>query len=102
MVTPDHNMYVESQQDTRKHRDSFKFVKAKDLQAQSRIKRTATWMGSERAVFTLPSVTVGHYEGRQVVMHESGERQLPMDDWLAFFGIWLADGSVSRSHESSG
>ncbi len=100
MVTPDHNMYVESQQDAKKHRNSFKFVKAKDLQTQSRIKRTAAWTGSECAVFTLPSVSIGHYEGRQVVMHGSGERQLPMDDWLAFFGIWLADGSVSRSHES--
>jgi phosphoribosylamine-glycine ligase len=100
VVTPDHNMYVESQQDARKHMGAFKFVKAKDLQYQSRIKRTATWIGTERAVFALPSVSFGHYEGRQVVLHETGELQIPMDDWMAFIGIWLADGYASCNGDS--
>ena len=97
MVTPDHNMYVESQQDARLRRNSFKFVRAKDLEAQSLIKRTGTWIGVERAAFTLPSVAVGHHESRQVVIQETGTLEIPMDTWLAFFGIWLADGYSSDS-----
>ncbi|MDV3277384.1 MAG: hypothetical protein LYZ69_02815 [Nitrososphaerales archaeon] len=95
MVTLDHNMYVESQQDAKKKRNRFKFVKARDLQSQSLIKRTGTWVGVERATFTLPSVALGHYEGRQVVLQETGPLEIPMDTWLAFFGVWLADGYAS-------
>lgn len=94
MVTPDHNMYVESQPDARKHRERFAFVKARDLQSQSRILRTGTWVGEERALFTLPSVSLNHYEGRQVVVHEAKPIEIPMDTWLSFMGIWLSNGSV--------
>lgn len=100
MVTPDHNMYVESQQDAKKRRNNFKFVKAKDLESQSRIKRTGIWIGQEREYFTLPSVTFGHYEGRQVMLHETGAAQIPMDTWLGFMGVWLSDGSVSGNRDS--
>lgn len=100
MVTPDHNMYVESQQDAKKRRNNFKFVKAKDLESQSRIKRTGIWIGREREYFTLPPVTFGHYEGRQVMLHETGAAQIPMDTWLGFMGVWLSDGSVSSNRDS--
>jgi len=99
VVTLDHNMFVESQQSYKKHRDLFQFVKARDLQSQSRIMRTGRWIGQAQKSFVLPSVAFGHYEGRQVVVHETGALEIPMDDWLAFMGIWLADGSVSANGE---
>ncbi|MDV3293481.1 MAG: hypothetical protein LYZ70_04345 [Nitrososphaerales archaeon] len=95
MVTPDHNMYVESQQDAKKKRDRFELVKAKDLESQSLIMRTGRWVGIELENLVLPSVELGHYEGRQVVFQETGSLAIPMDLWLAFFGIWLADGYAS-------
>ena len=97
LVTPDHNMFVESQQSYKKGRNNYEFVKAKDLQVQSRIMRTGRWIGQACEYFVLPSVTVGHYEGRQVQLRETGAIEIPMDDWLAFMGIWLADGYVSGS-----
>ncbi len=97
LVTTDHNMYVESQQDAKMRRNRFQFVKAKELESQSLIMRTGIWAGVERATFTLPSVTSGHYEGRQVVLHETGAIEVPMDTWLAFFGIWLSDGYASNN-----
>ncbi len=100
LVTPDHNMYVESQQDARKGRNVFRFVRAKDLGSQSVVKRTGIWIGRELATFSIPSVTLGHYEGRQVTLVESGPIELPMNAWLAFFGIWLSDGCVSTGSES--
>jgi phosphoribosylamine-glycine ligase len=95
-VTPDHNMYVSSQQDARKGRRGFGFVKARDLEFQSLIPRSGTWIGLEQQYFILPSVPVGHYSGRQVVFQETGDVEIPMDDWLAFMGIWLAEGSASN------
>ncbi len=100
MVTPDHNMYVESQQDARKHRNRFQFVRAKDLQTQSRMKRTGTWIGAEQEIFVLPGVPSGHQAGRQVIFQESSPLQIPMDRWLEFMGIWLSQGSVSQNRGS--
>ncbi len=100
MVTPDHNMLVESQQSFKKRRDSYEFVKARDLQSQSRVMRTGRWIGQTVSTFVLPSVTVGHYEGRQVILRETGAIEIPMGDWLAFMGIWLSDGAVSPNQDS--
>ena len=100
MVTPDHNMYVSSQHDVRTGKKSFKFVKARDLQYQSLIKRTGIWTGAEETHFILPSVGVGHYGGNQVQIYKTAEIEIPMDVWLAFFGIWLSDGSSSPGRVS--
>jgi len=99
-VTLDHNMYVSSQWNTRNKKNSFKFVKAKNLGHQSLIKRTGKWIGIEKKYFILPSVQIGHYEGRQVMLHETGEQKIEMDDWLSFTGIWLADGSTTNNRIS--
>jgi len=95
MVTPDHDMYVASQHTARSGKPEFMFVKARDLEFQSVIKRTGTWVGAENDYFTLPSVELGYHKSRQVQVHKSGEVKIPMEKWLAFFGIWLADGSAS-------
>jgi len=98
MVTPDHNMYVNSQYNARTKKNNFKFIKARDLQHQSVIKRTGTWLGIEQKSFLIPSVAIGHYEGRQVVLHQTDELKIPMDSWLAFMGIWLSDGCASQGY----
>ena len=96
MVTPDHNMYVETQQDYRKHRGMFRFVKAKDLQSQSLVMRSGTWTGVETGFFTLPSVTVTDLGRTQNQVQETGTLEIPMDTWLEFLGAWLSDGFASR------
>jgi len=98
MVTPDHNMYVQSQEDARTRKNRFGFVKARDLEYQCVIKRTGTWAGIESELFMLPSVEMGHIAGRtgQIVYSQSGEIEIPMDKWLAFLGIWLSDGGASQ------
>ncbi|MGI0036328.1 MAG: hypothetical protein ACRD98_10715, partial [Nitrososphaera sp.] len=100
-VTPDHNMYVCTQENARNGSRRFDFMKARDLQYQSVIKRTGTWIGIEQAYFALPSVALAHYEGRAVVLHETAEISIPMDDWLAFMGIWLSEGSASSGYKVS-
>jgi phosphoribosylamine-glycine ligase len=96
LVTPDHNMYIETQQDYRKRRNKFRFVKAKDLQSQSLVMRTGTWVGRETSVFVLPSVMIMDMRRSQGQIQETGELEVKMDLWLKFLGIWLSDGYVSR------
>jgi phosphoribosylamine-glycine ligase len=96
LVTPDHNMYIETQQDHKKKRNRFQFVKAKELQSQSLILRTGKWMGVERSVFVLPSVTVTDLRRSQGQVQETGPVEIPMDTWLRFFGAWLSDGYTSK------
>ncbi|MDG6991542.1 MAG: hypothetical protein JRM99_09045, partial [Nitrososphaerota archaeon] len=98
LVTPDHNMYIETQQDFKKGRNKFRFVKAKDLQSQSLIKRTGKWIGEEQDVFVLPSVMVTDMRRSQGQIQETGTLEIPMDTWLKFFGVWLSDGSVSTTN----
>jgi phosphoribosylamine-glycine ligase len=96
LVTPDHNMYVESQQDYKKRRNRFRFVKAKHLQSQSVVMRTGRWVGHEQKTFVLPSVTVVDLRRTQNQMQETAPLEIPMDAWLEFLGIWLADGYASK------
>jgi phosphoribosylamine-glycine ligase len=101
LVTPDHNMYVESQQDFKRKRKRFQFVKAKDLQAQSLVMRTGKWIGVEEHVFALPSVTVTDLRRNQSQIQETGPLEIPMDTWLKFFGVWLSDGYASKRQGDS-
>jgi len=96
-VTLDHNMYLCSQADARKNKNNFKFVKAKDMEYQSVLKRTGNWIGKEKQYFVLPPIFTGHYEGKKVVRRPLPEIKILMDDWLAFLGIWVAEGSASGS-----
>jgi phosphoribosylamine-glycine ligase len=101
LVTPDHNMYVKSQQNARMGRDVFEFVKAKDLQSRCMIKRTGKWVGVEEENFVLPSVEIGMMVGGgRALLSESCEVEIPMDRWLAFFGIWLSDGAARQAGPS--
>ncbi|MBI2173317.1 MAG: hypothetical protein HYT73_03885 [Candidatus Aenigmarchaeota archaeon] len=98
MVTPDHNMYVNSQWNARNGSDKFEFVRARNLQNQSVIKRTGRWIGIEQEYFVLPSVTL-NYRGDQVLLHKTPEIEIPMDVWTAFMGIWVSDGYTSEGYK---
>ena len=96
LVTPDHNMYIETQNDFKRGRDRFQFVKAKDLQSQSLIMRSGKWVGREQDTFVLPSVDVIDYRRSQVQVEKTSPMEVPMDLWLKFFGVWLSDGYTNR------
>ena len=96
-VTLDHNMYVCSQNNFRKGKNDFKFVKAKDLEYQSVIKRTANWEGKEEKFFTLPAMDKEDFWGKRTSYDPGTAKIISMNDWLRFMGIWLSDGSVSRN-----
>lgn len=96
-VTLDHNMYVCSQNDFRNGKNNFKFVKARELEYQSVIKRTADWRGKEEKYFILPAVAKDKCKGRENSCNPETSKKILMDSWISFMGIWLSDGSVSKN-----
>lgn len=91
LVTLDHNMFGQEANAYRKNA-RWGFVKAKELPNQFVAPRSAQWVGREENTFILPAHPIRHYEGRQVRQKMSSELHLPMDDWLAFLGLWIAEG----------
>ncbi len=103
LVTPNHRMWA-----AKGHRKPyrFEFAEAKDLPKIVRYKRDADWVGEERDWFDLPAVTIrqrlanGHGEDYGTCETVRPAKQIRMDDWLRFFGIWLAEGWTTKTRQS--
>lgn len=81
-VTPNHRMYVS------KHSNcawsDYYFISAEDLyneKCEFRYKCWATWNNAT----SIDSMKIG-------------EREIPMDKWLRFFGIWIAEGCMVKNN----
>ncbi len=114
LVTPNHNLYCSWMVHDGKYRP-FTLIKPEDLdnglarspengqfistgKTKSRLKykRDAKWFGEDREFFILPSV-------QRIFVNQSGKcgsreieaKRILMDNFLRFFGIWLAEGCTS-------
>lgn len=97
-VTPDHSMWVRNI-----HSDCFAFVPAERVAAGGGwyTKRTALWKGIDREVFVLPGYVEEHGLGRHggTFPIEHPPVEIPMEVWLRFLGLYLAEGSIAgRDH----
>jgi DNA polymerase I len=79
-------------------------------------KRNAGWSGEEKDWFILPSIKKKRLVGAEIKKRDKKgriieckhhfeefieeQKLIPMDDWLRFFGIWLAEGCVTGGSES--
>lgn len=84
LVTPNHKLYL------RKHwKDKYEFVKAKDIKkTQYHTLNSVNWEGEEQEWFYLPQIQPIKYSSNNVFFEK-----FKMDDWLEFFGWYLAEGS---------
>ena len=98
-VTLDHNMFGQEANAYRKEQ-CWDFIKAKELPSQFVAPRTSKWLGREQDTFVLPGVSFSHYEEHSVREKFKQPVHIPMDDWLAFLGLWIAEGSTSSRHYS--
>lgn len=89
LVTPDHQMFVRD----RKGRKIF--VRADRVAQGSKIVRAAKWSGMAAKTFVLPGYTEQHVLGRHKKKFpiEHPPVKIPMDDWLKFLALYLAEGS---------
>ena len=98
-VTPNHQMYVNSQFDARKGVENFKFVLAEDCtQAQYALQRTAVWEGRPVSEFSVEGYNYTR-GGKQDDFIFNAEA------WARFLGFYIAEGwssdgqvCVAQSH----
>ena len=92
-VTPDHNMFVRKRSFKYKNKiktHGFSFVAAEKTRLGYRIKRDSDWSGVENSEFVIPFV----FDERNRIKN-SKKIIINMEDWMRFFGLWVADGSTS-------
>jgi len=74
-VTPNHQLYT-----SKPNKEDFNITIACDTYKKNfRIKKNAYWMGKEKKMFKI------------------GSKSIFMDDWLKFFGFWLAEGWTTKN-----
>ena len=89
MVTPKHTLFV-----SREDADSFNLKPVEEVTLKRfRFKKNGIWKGTEQEYFELPEV---EYDNTRY--KEWGKaRKIPMDDWLRFLGIFLAEGCIRNN-----
>lgn len=89
LVTPNHRMYVYDI-----HQKYNTFVEAEKFNpSRHYIPKYANWKGEEKELFILPEVTMrnSHSYIKETI-------NIPMDSWLKFLGIWIAEGSIDNDN----
>ena len=97
LVTPNHNCLIKNMGGSRYSK--WRLQRADSLPSAIRMKKNGIWNGGEREEFVLSSTmqNIGHGHYRELP-----EIKIPMDDWLAFFGLWIAEGSASKIRLKTG
>jgi ribonucleoside-triphosphate reductase len=103
LVTPNHRWYVARQGSRKRY---FTFVRADELKYNDRIPKQGIWEGKEVEYFYLPRLekVERFYSPFSKKWHQRKvtypEIAIKMDDWLAFLGIYLAEGDcTSRANK---
>lgn len=92
LVTPEHNMFIKDQQ-------SWKRIAADSLPNTFKLKRIANWKGKKEKYFTIPAFT---RIWKRSMDSKNRERfhnsiKIKMNDWLEFFGLYIAEGSIRQN-----
>ena len=94
LVTPNHRMVVDQAQNGVR-----KFVEAQNFDFNNhRIPKKSFWLGKEELWFLLPGIEYTKYGGEGKVPYQvlKDSLRIKMDDWLKFFGFWIAEGSADN------
>ena len=114
-VTPNHNMYASEIKHLGHKKLNLGLVQSEKIHGKNfHVKRDAIWNGIEKEFFTLPSIEF--YEELELETSEidniiskkfikttrlfnkyGNEKEFEMDDWLKFFGFWMAEGWTSKT-----
>ncbi|MDD5510616.1 MAG: LAGLIDADG family homing endonuclease [Dehalococcoidales bacterium] len=88
-VTPNHNMLVKPWNESlRKIDNQTILIRADKLGWFSAVPRTALWKGDEPEYFILPR--------KENSVHPIEQLRIPINDWLWFLGIYIAEGCVNH------
>jgi hypothetical protein len=104
-VTPNHRMYVVPESVKVKSLETGRFIKseteihfkpADKLSTHNRIQNIGfKWTGSENLTYILDKYKTENIKERKQIYNE---QIIDMNKWVAFMGIWMAEGSVQGSN----
>jgi len=104
LVTPNHRMWIRKSlfraDGSRMSGHTFEFVEAAVLPNEFEIRRDlGSYDGHEIREFTLPEYTQKINQSQ--VTKTRPLINIPMDDWLRFFGFWVTEGSMLSDHNGA-
>lgn len=99
LVTPNHRMYV-AKRHSIKGVGPYKFIHAENCINSGTFvyKKIASWDGLEKDAFKIPDVVEKVATENRNYLRTRVGATIPMDEWLDFFGFWLAEGSATKYH----
>jgi len=89
-VTPNHKLWCRKQWYTHK----FKFTEASSVSQGITFQKNCGWKGINKRFFLLPKVDF--VRANRYGKKFAEEKKIDMKDWLRFFGIWIAEGSLGN------
>jgi len=96
IVTLDHNLYVRYPSE-----DKYNFVEAKNVKKNCYYRRDFPYYRPKGLTyFVLPAYKSISYERSFKVTRRKPKLKILMDDWLKFFGIWLAEGYAGHTENN--
>jgi len=94
-VTPNHNIY-QAKKGALKSNLKYNLIKAEELDNKAfYLKRNAKWVGKDKKYWVIPSQLTPYSDNRKPKIHP--EIKFEIDDWMKFFGFWLAEGWTSKT-----
>lgn len=104
LVTPNHRIYAIDNKGrivtknkiygSGRDNKSYELISASDIKSPHQLKRSGfIWRGEEEEFFIIPKVHLTYNKQQRTF----DEIKVKMEDWCAFFGIWVAEGSTRGS-----
>ena len=112
-VTPNHNMYASVAKSLTHKKLNLELIQSEKVHGKNfHIKKDALWVGKEEEYFILPMLNEyaeleeneSYVDGLISKKRYNGlsekygsDKVINMDEWLAFFGFWMAEGWTSKT-----
>ncbi len=112
-VTPNHNMYASVAKSLTHKKMNLELIQSEKIHGKNfHIKKNASWSGKEEEYFVLPMLNEyaqleenDNYIDRLISKKRynglsekyGSDRYINMDNWLEFFGFWMAEGWTSKT-----
>jgi len=112
-VTPNHNMYASVAKSLTHKKLNLELIQSEKIHGQNfHVKKDALWVGSEEEYFVLPMLNEYMNLEKEVSIIDrliskkrynglsekyGSDKYINMDNWLEFFGFWMAEGWTSKT-----
>jgi len=112
-VTPNHNMYASVVNSLTRKKLDLKLIQSEKIHGKNfHIKKNGLWVGKEEEYFILPMLNeyaeidenesyvdrlISKRKNKTLISKYGSDKLIKMDDWLQFFGFWMAEGWTSKT-----